>query len=121
MNYLKEMNAFHIKQETNPLTLSATYLWFLLTDVNNKTGWRKNYSTSVFITCETTFPDTTFKRARLKLEKKGYIRFELRGRNRAAVYQMISLVNSEEVNGAISDRSNGYCSDCINDKSIDRM
>jgi len=80
---------FILKQETNPLTISAAYLWFLLMDVNNKAGWRKKFTVAAsLLRLKATLPDTTFKQARLELEKKGYIRFELRGRNRAAVYQI---------------------------------
>src|SRR5699024_6973401 len=44
MNYIKEIDAFHIKQETDPLTSAAAYLWFVLMDINSRTGWKEEFS-----------------------------------------------------------------------------
>src|SRR5699024_11010255 len=121
MNYLKEINAFHIKQETNPLTATAAYLWVVLMDVNNRTGWKKEFTVAASLLCvRAALKEGTFKRARLELQEKGYIYYKPQGANRAAKYQMISLVSPE---GKVDDDSTDGTSDCTinysNDHSAD--
>jgi len=94
MNYIKEIDAFHIKQETDPLTSAAAYLWFVLMDINSRTGWKKEISVGAPLLCvKAALSEGTFKRARKELQEKGYIHVVSQGANRAAAYQMISLVN----------------------------
>src|SRR5690625_1781065 len=100
MNYLKEINAFHIWQETNPLTASAAHLWSVLMHVNNRTRWKKEFTVAASVLCvKSALSESTFRRARKELAEKGYIRYKSQGANRAAVYQMISLVCFEEEDG----------------------
>jgi len=97
MNYIKEIDAFHIRQETDPLTSAAAYLWFVLMDINSRTGWKKEFPVAAPLLCaKAALSEGTFKRARKELQGKGYIHVVSRGANRAAAYQMISLVNDVE-------------------------
>jgi len=65
MNYLKEINAFHASQETEPLTIAAAYLWIVLMDINNRAGWREQFSVAATLLCaKTSLKEGTFKRAR---------------------------------------------------------
>ena len=94
MNYIKEIDAFHIRQETDPLTSAAAYLWFVLMDINSRTGWKKEFSVGAPLLCvKAALSEGTFKRARKELQEKGYIHVVSQGANRSAAYQMISLVN----------------------------
>lgn len=93
MNYLKEINAFHDRRETNPISSAAANLWAVLMDVNNRTGWKKEFTVAASILCaKSALSESAFRRARMELAEKGYIHYESRGANRAAVYRMISLV-----------------------------
>lgn len=97
MNYIKEINAFHARQETDPLTMSAAYLWMVLMDINNRAGWKKQFSVAVSLLCgKTGLKESNFKRARNELKEKGYIHMQSQGANRASQYQMISLVDYAE-------------------------
>src|SRR5699024_6001156 len=94
MGYIKEIDAIHIKQETDPLTSAAAYLWFVQMAINSRTGWKEVFSVGAPLLCvRAALSEGTFKRARKELQEKGYIHVVSQGANRAAAYQMISLVN----------------------------
>src|SRR5699024_7475965 len=124
MNYLKEINAFHIWQETNPLTASAAHLWSVLMHVNNRTRWKKEFTVAASVLCvKSALSESTFRRARKELSDKGYIHYKSQGANRAAVYQMISLVSFEEEDGdSAADGVAGIVDDSmkhsVNDTSV---
>lgn len=93
MNYIKEVNAFHNRLETNPLSTAAANLWHVLMHVNNRAGWLEEFTVAVSVLCaKASLTESTFKRVRAELQEKGYIRYQSRGGNQAAIYQIISLV-----------------------------
>lgn len=95
MNYIKEINAFYQRQETNPLSSSAANLWHTLIHVNNRCGWRETFTVAASVLCtKASLSSSTFKRARKELYEKGYIQYESRGGNRAAKYKIVSLVSA---------------------------
>lgn len=95
MNYIKQINAFYIHIETNPLSASATVLWHTLMHINNRTHWKKEFSVAANVLClKSALPASTFKRARLELRDKGYIKYTSRG-NEAAMYEIVSLIKEE--------------------------
>ncbi|WP_373893765.1 DnaD domain-containing protein [Virgibacillus sp. CBA3643] len=99
MNYIKELNAFHNQQETNPLSAIAANLWHVLMHVNNRTGWLETFTVAVSVLCvKASLTESTFKRARAELRDKGYIRFYSRG-DQAARYEMIALILDGEASG----------------------
>lgn len=99
MNYIKEINAFYQRQETNPLSSHAANLWHTLMHINNRAGWKKTFTVAVsVIRYKSGLSDSTFKRARTELHEKGYIRYESRRGNQAAIYEMISLGHLDENN-----------------------
>ncbi|MBP1971758.1 DnaD/phage-associated family protein [Virgibacillus natechei] len=101
MNYIKELNAFHNQQETNPLSASAANLWHVLMHVNNRAGWLKEFTVAVSLLCaKSALTESTFKRARAELQDKGYIHFHSRGGNKAACYELISLLSDGQTSGS---------------------
>lgn len=93
MNYLKEINAFHDRIVTNPLSVGAKVLWFTLMQVNNKARWVKEFSIAGnLICCLTGLSKSSFLRARAELRDKGFITYRSRG-TKAPMYQMVSLVH----------------------------
>jgi DnaD/phage-associated family protein len=103
MNYLKEINAFHNQQETNPLSSAAANLWHVMMSVNNRAGWIKQFTVAVSVLCvKAALSESAFKRARIELQEKGYIRYQSRGGNRAALYEMITLALPEQMKDAAS-------------------
>ncbi len=92
MNYLKEINAFYNQLEVNPLSGAANSLWHALLHINNKAGWKKEFTVAASVlSSKAGLSDGTFKRARNELKQKGYIIHKARGSNLSAVYQMISV------------------------------
>lgn len=92
MNYITEMNAFYQRQETNPLSAHATCLWYALMHINNRTNWKKTFTVSVSVLMlKANLTASSFKRARRELHEKDYIRYQSRGGNQAAMYEMITM------------------------------
>lgn len=92
MNYIKEINAFYMEIETNPLSASAVALWHALMQVNNRARWIEEFTVAAQVLfLKSGLPESTFKRARLELRDKGFIVYTSRG-SQAPAYQMISLV-----------------------------
>src|SRR5690625_2426250 len=61
--------------------------------VNNRAGWKRTFTVAVSVLCSKgNLSNSTFKRARTELHDKGYIHYESRGGNQAAIYQITSLV-----------------------------
>lgn len=98
LNYLREINAFYDRLETNPLSGGAVSLWHALMQVNNRARWKKKFTVAVVVLCyKSGLSESSFKRARKELYEKGYIHYEKQLGNKAAMYEMISLdFNSEE-------------------------
>ncbi|WP_081504599.1 DnaD domain-containing protein [Virgibacillus halodenitrificans] len=91
MNYMKEINAFHIQNMFDPLSGSAVALWSVLMHVNNLCGWKKEFTVAATqLQTMAGLKSTAFKLARKELQEKGRIIVTSRGANRAAMYQMIS-------------------------------
>ncbi|MDC3418698.1 DnaD domain-containing protein [Aquibacillus salsiterrae] len=96
MNYLKQINAFYNHLEFNPLSNNSILLWHSLMQINNKTGWMKEFTVAAKeLTAKIQLNDSAFKRARDELEQKGYIRCQSRGGNLAPIYEMISLISED--------------------------
>lgn len=110
MNYIKEMNAFHDRMMTNPVSVGAKVLWSTLMHVNNKARWVKKFSIAESLICGLTgLSSSAFKRARVELRDKGLITYQSRG-TKAPMYQMVSLVmegvgvgRDEEVDQEVSE------------------
>ncbi|WP_085994137.1 DnaD domain-containing protein [Oceanobacillus senegalensis] len=93
MNYIKEVNAFYDRMETDPLSSSATSLWFALMHIYNKTRWCPSFTVAgTVLRMKSGLKVTSFKRARTELKEKGYIDYQSRSRGQAPIYQMKSLV-----------------------------
>lgn len=103
MNYIKEINAFYQKQETNPVSAHAANLWHALMHVNNRAGWKLTFTVAVSVLCfKANLTNSTFKRARKELRDKGYIHYESRRGNQSAIYQ---IIRAEEVEQAGEETS----------------
>ncbi|KHE72642.1 DnaD domain protein [Halobacillus sp. BBL2006] len=98
MNYLKEINAFHDEVELNTLSASASLLWYVLMQFNNKTGWKKEFTVpTAAILVKSSLSESSFLRARKELAEKGYILFQSGNRHQTPTYQMISQVKTSEM------------------------
>ncbi|GGF17990.1 hypothetical protein GCM10010954_15960 [Halobacillus andaensis] len=121
MNYLKELNAFHDQVDMDSLSPSAITLWLTLMQLNNKTGWKKEFTLPASVVLgKSSLPETSFKRARKELKEKGYIRYTSLGRNKAPVYEMISRVIEPQVNEVAAPQADGQ-TDHSMDESTDAL
>ncbi|WP_052343609.1 DnaD domain protein [Bacillus massiliigorillae] len=92
MNYIKLINAFYDRLETNPLSTSAIALWHALVHVNNKAGWQREFSVAASVLCvKTGLSERTISNARNDLKVKGYIDFKSRKGNKSAIYLLVDL------------------------------
>ncbi|MDC3418555.1 DnaD domain-containing protein [Aquibacillus salsiterrae] len=92
MNYIKQLNAFYNQLDFNPLSNNAILLWHSLMQINNKTGWKQEFTVAAkVITAKIQLNESAFKRARTELQEKGYIHCQSRSGNLAPVYQIICL------------------------------
>ncbi|MGG0757302.1 DnaD domain-containing protein [Brevibacillus laterosporus] len=92
MNYLKEINSFYDRLETNPLSSSAIALWHALMTINNKAGWINEFAVAASVLCvRSGLKDSMFKKARNELQTKGYVSFKSRNGNQSALYRINSL------------------------------
>ncbi|WP_068675235.1 DnaD domain-containing protein [Oceanobacillus sp. Castelsardo] len=97
MNYIKELNAFYVSMEYNPLSNSAIALWHALMHINNRTRWQREFRVAgMVLRLKSGLNESAFKRARTELKEKGYIIYEPLGGNQAPVYQMISLIENSD-------------------------
>ncbi|WP_100523451.1 helix-turn-helix domain-containing protein [Mycobacteroides abscessus] len=131
MNYLKEINAFYDRLETNPLSTSAIALWYALMHINNKAGWVEWFAVAASVlSVKSGLSDRTITNARNELKVKGYIDFKSRKGNQAPIYTLVSLseINADNVSyketkpilsanvsdntsGSVSDNTSGSVSD----------
>ncbi|WP_059103419.1 DnaD domain protein [Shouchella shacheensis] len=108
MNYIAEINAYYIWQETNPCSTGATALWHSLMNVCNRTGWKPSFTVSSSILLgKTGLSKSQLFRARKELIHKGYIEVAHRP-GKAAVYQMQSLLVAYESAKSYQDHSLEY-------------
>ncbi|NIK12845.1 DnaD domain-containing protein [Alkalibacillus almallahensis] len=95
MNYLKEINAFYDQLELNPLSSSAIALWHTLMHINNKAGWKEQFTVAASVLCmKSGLKEGTFKKARNELKQKNYIDFMSRKGNQSAIYIIHSNLSS---------------------------
>ncbi len=103
MNYIKEINAFYDHQEREPLSGAAVALWHALMHMNNKTRWKNTFTApGSVLRNKAGLTESSFKRARTELEELKYIEVESRGRGRAPIYTMHSLIMEMEQDDKVS-------------------
>ncbi|MCM3761839.1 DnaD domain protein [Alkalihalobacillus oceani] len=92
MNYLTELKAFYDQLELNPLSTSAIAVWHALMYICNKVGWPDEFTVAVSIIClKAGTKERAFYNARNELKQKGYLTFQSRRGNQAAIYTLTPL------------------------------
>ncbi len=128
MNYIKLLNSFYDRLETNLLSTSAIALWHALVHVNNKAGWPEEFTVAVSVLCvKTGLSERTINNARNDLKINGYIDFRSRKGNKSAVYivrDLSAMVAGnvsyrEPVSAIVADSLSGNASDNLSDSSSD--
>jgi len=92
MNYITEINAFYDWLETNSISDSAINLWHAMMAVNNKTGWKKEFTVAIStLEGRTKLSKSSIIRARNQLKQSGRIDFKERKGNQSCVYNLIAF------------------------------
>lgn len=128
MNYIKLLNSFYDRLETNLLSTSAIALWHALVHVNNKAGWPEEFTVAVSVLCvKTGLSERTINNARNDLKIGGYIDFRSRKGNKSAVYVVRDLSamvagnfsDNRTLSAIDADKPSGNASDNLSDSSSD--
>jgi hypothetical protein len=92
MNYIREINAFYDWLETNTISDSAISLWHALMHINNKTGWKNEFTVALSVLeSKTGLKKDALIRARKTLQKTNRISFKSRTGMQSAVYKIMPL------------------------------
>ncbi|ASN03854.1 hypothetical protein [Virgibacillus necropolis] len=92
MNYIKQLNGFHIRIDLEPISVHARSLWNTLMDINNRLGWCAEFSVAELkLSSKAGLSDSNFKSACKELEENGYIQVTSGTDNRTSVYKIICL------------------------------
>lgn len=93
MNYIKEINSFYDWLETNSVSDSAITLWHAMMHINNKAGWKVEFTVASSVLClKSGLSNSSFKRARNVLKQSGRIEWRERKGNQSAIYELKSFV-----------------------------
>ena len=106
MNYIQEINSFYNWLESNPLPKNAIALWHALMAVNNKTGWKKEFTVALSsLAIRTGFSIKEVVRGRKILMNMGRIKSVKQGSKRSAVYTIYSFEEQNIMDS--TDKSEG--------------
>lgn len=108
INYVSEINAFHMWLATNPtLSTSARILWFSLMHYCNSCGWKVDFAVPLSaIEADTGLKRDAIYAARNALIQAGRIKVTQRKGGKAAVYSLnfftVDLGNEHPLSGTVS-------------------
>jgi len=104
VNYIKEINAFYDWLETNQLSQSDIVLWHALMHINNKSGWKAQFTVAISVLeVKTGLTRRTIERARNRLYQVGLIDWKSRKGNRASLYELKSLCGNYDAQKAVKN------------------
>ncbi|EKN67851.1 DnaD domain protein [Schinkia azotoformans] len=120
MNYIKLINAFYDRLETNSLSTSAIALWHALVHINNKAGWQREFTVAVSVLCvKTGLSERTISNVRNELRQKNFIDFKSRKGNKSAVYLLEDLTEINAHNVSYKDALSANNADSVSDNLSD--
>lgn len=121
MNYIKLLNSFYDRLETNSLSTSAIALWHAIVHVNNKAGWPEEFTVAVSVLCiKSGLSERTVNNARNDLKVNGLIDFRSRKGNKSAVYKVIDLSATVAHRLADKDSLSVIDADKLSDNASDK-
>ena len=92
VNYIAEINAFQELAPRLGLSPYARVLWFTLMDINNRAGWKKEFTVPLSLLMSNTgIGKTTLRKARDELAAGGFISYVPGVGSHAPVYRINSL------------------------------
>ena len=98
MNYILEINAFYDWLETNSISDSSINLWHAMMAVNNKTGWKREFTVAIStLEVRTNKSKSSIIRARNQLKQYGRIDFRERKGNQSCIYSLIPFHTETQI------------------------
>lgn len=92
LNYITEINKFYDWLETNPVSDSSIVLWHALMHINNKCGWKNEFTVAIStLELKTGLSKSSILRSRNNLAQAGRINFKTRSGQQSAIYSMIAF------------------------------
>lgn len=92
MNYIHEINAFHNWMAATRISSTQQTLWFHLMDINNRTGWKENFTVANLTLCDRlSISRQGLDKARQALVEYGRIEYKQGAGNQAGTYKIISF------------------------------
>ena len=118
VNYIREINAFYDWLETNRLSVSAISLWHALMHINNKTGWKDEFTVALSVlSIKSGLSLRAVTNARKELTQKERIKWKSRNGNKAAQYTVNSFVG--ELQELYADKVADNATDKVTRKPTD--
>lgn len=92
MNYITEINRFYDWLETNTVSDSSIVLWHALMHINNKCGWKQEFTVAIStLELKTGLSKSSILRSRNVLQQSGRINFRTRNGQQSAVYDILAF------------------------------
>lgn len=93
MNYVRELNAFYDWLESNPCSTGTVALWFILMAVNNKAGWKQEFTVAnLTLQAKTGLSRKQLDRCRQSLIDRKRIQYRKSNKvNEAGIYRMVTF------------------------------
>lgn len=118
MNYIKEINSFYDWLEINSVSDSAITLWYALMHINNKSGWKGEFTVAIStLMGKTSLSKSSIIRARNLLKQLGRIDFKERKGNQSCIYTLFAFhtdTQNDTQSGTQSDTQSDTQADTIN-------
>lgn len=92
MNYISQLNGFYGSLQINTLSSNAICLYGILLHINNKCGWKEQFTVSnLTLQGMSSLSRAQIDKARNELKTKGYIDYIKGSGNRTGKYLIVSL------------------------------
>ncbi len=92
MNYIYEINSFYTWLESHPMPKNSIALWHALMAVNNKTGWKREFTVALgSLALRTGFSISELIKGRKILMKMGRIKSVQQGSRKCTIYTIYSF------------------------------
>ena len=122
MNYLKQILSFYDRLEINPLNSSEIALWHALMSINNKSAWSTTFTVAASVLCiRSGLKQANFFKTRNTLQQKGYIKWESRGGNVAAKYQIKVLYQDVSTHSVDTSRDSSIGSSIGSSRALTKL
>ncbi len=92
MNYIRELNIFYHRIDTEDIPANAILLWYTLMSIANSLHWKEEFNVSIsLLESKTKLSKSSICRIRKVLVQKGFIEYRPQGGKLSGIYKIIPL------------------------------